>query len=83
MPDEESEALMSPSKRKKKQADELSAADTASTADSSIWDDESEADTVATAVDDGLPHPRVSPSGTPPLLPQYTSVVSKRKTKTI
>lgn len=51
---------MSPSKRKKKQVDEISLADTASTVDSSIGDDESEADTAATSVaDDGLPHPRV------------------------
>ncbi|OTA91646.1 hypothetical protein M434DRAFT_397040 [Hypoxylon sp. CO27-5] len=57
MPDEEPEALISPSKRKKKQVDEVSMADTASTA-GSIGDDESEADTVATTVDDGLPHPR-------------------------
>ncbi|KAI4865780.1 galactose oxidase [Hypoxylon rubiginosum] len=59
IPDEEPEGLMSPSKRKKKQVDEISLADTASTVDSSIGDDESEADTAATSVaDDGLPHPR-------------------------
>ncbi|KAI0136061.1 galactose oxidase [Hypoxylon sp. NC0597] len=57
MPDEDPEALISPSKRKKKQVDEVSMADTASTT-GSIGDDESEADTVATTVDDGLPHPR-------------------------
>jgi hypothetical protein len=51
------------SKRKKKQADEVSNADTESTEPSvaSTEDDESEADTAATSVvDDGLPHPRVS-----------------------
>ncbi|KAK6948577.1 hypothetical protein Daesc_010347 [Daldinia eschscholtzii] len=56
--DEEPSALVSPSKRKKKQLDEVSMADTASTAGSSISDDVSEADTTATTVDDGLPHPR-------------------------
>ncbi|KAI0175895.1 galactose oxidase [Hypoxylon sp. FL1284] len=55
MPDEEPEVLLSPSKRKKKQVDEVSLADT----DSSTGDDVSEADTAATSVvDDGLPHPR-------------------------
>ncbi|KAI0843141.1 galactose oxidase [Hypoxylon sp. FL0890] len=58
MPDEEPETLISPSKRKKKQADEASMADTASTAGSSVGDEESEADTTAISVDDGLPHPR-------------------------
>ncbi|KAI1804161.1 galactose oxidase [Daldinia bambusicola] len=66
--DEEPETLTSPSKRKKKQLDEVSIADTESTAGSSVWDNVSEADTVvttvseadatATTVDDGLPHPR-------------------------
>ncbi|KAI0890426.1 galactose oxidase [Annulohypoxylon maeteangense] len=55
---EELETPVSPSKRKKKQIDEVSIADTISTAESSTWDAESEADTVATTVDDGLPHPR-------------------------
>ncbi|KAI2614341.1 galactose oxidase [Hypoxylon fragiforme] len=55
---DESEVLVSQSKRKKKQVDEVSIPDTASTVDSSIGDEESEADTVATTVDDGLPHPR-------------------------
>lgn len=68
MPDEEPEALASPSKRKKKQVDEVSMADTASTAGSSIGDDVSEADTVATTVDDGLPHPRVCFSINPPFV---------------
>lgn len=56
---EEPEALVSPSKRKKKQIDEVSVADTTTTAESSTFDTESEADTAATTVDDGLPHPRV------------------------
>ncbi|KAI1209995.1 galactose oxidase [Annulohypoxylon truncatum] len=55
---EEPEALLSPSKRKKKQIDEVSIADTTTTAESSTWDAMSEADTVTTTVDDGLPHPR-------------------------
>ncbi|KAI0894912.1 galactose oxidase [Annulohypoxylon nitens] len=55
---EEPEALVSPSKRKKKQIDEVSVADTTTTAESSTFDTESEADTAATTVDDGLPHPR-------------------------
>ncbi|KAI1461974.1 galactose oxidase [Annulohypoxylon moriforme] len=55
---EEPEALVSPSKRKKKQIDEVSVADTTTTEESSTADTESEADTVATTVDDGLPHPR-------------------------
>ncbi|KAI0021060.1 galactose oxidase [Xylariomycetidae sp. FL0641] len=59
MPDEELEALRSPSKRKKKQAEEESTTDTASTAGSAAsGEEESEADTAATSVDDGLPHPR-------------------------
>lgn len=59
--DGEPGSVVSPSKRKKKQADEVSSIDTASIADSSsIYDDDvSEADTAATSVDDGLPHPRV------------------------
>ncbi|KAH9991852.1 galactose oxidase [Xylariaceae sp. FL0662B] len=62
MPDEP-EVLVSPSKRKKKQADEVSMADSASTTDSaSIADSATSADddgdTTATTVDDGLPHPR-------------------------
>ncbi|KAI1166942.1 galactose oxidase [Nemania serpens] len=58
--DGELDMLVSPSKRKKKQADEVSSMDTASIADSSSIDDDdvSEADTAATSVDDGLPHPR-------------------------
>ncbi|KAI1635582.1 WLM domain-containing protein [Biscogniauxia mediterranea] len=57
--DEEPEALLSPSKRKNKQVDEISVADTASTMGSTTFaDDESEAGTIATSVDDGLPHPR-------------------------
>ncbi|XDG06818.1 hypothetical protein ABKA04_006433 [Annulohypoxylon sp. FPYF3050] len=55
---EELEAPVSPSKRKKKQIDEVSVADTTTTAASLTFDTESEADTVATTVDDGLPHPR-------------------------
>ncbi|KAL7628874.1 Kelch repeat-containing protein 3 [Parahypoxylon ruwenzoriense] len=59
MVEEEPEILLSPSKRKKKQLDEVSMDDSASTVGSLVsWDDESEADTVATTVDDGLPHPR-------------------------
>ncbi|KAI0966834.1 WLM domain-containing protein [Xylaria arbuscula] len=57
--DGESERLVSPSKRKNKQAEEIASIDTASVADStSTGDDVSEADTAATSVDDGLPHPR-------------------------
>ncbi|TRX90152.1 hypothetical protein FHL15_008880 [Xylaria flabelliformis] len=57
--DGESEKLMSPSKRKKRQAEEIENTDTASIADSSSTDDDvSEVDTAATSVDDGLPHPR-------------------------
>ncbi|KAI5866955.1 galactose oxidase [Durotheca rogersii] len=54
MADEDPGALLSPSKRRKKQADEVSVADSVSTMDS----DQSEAETAATTVDDGLPHPR-------------------------
>ena len=57
------EELVSPSKRKKKQADEISNADSTSTESTSKFeDDESEASTAAMSVveDDGLPHPRVS-----------------------
>ncbi|KAI0426195.1 WLM domain-containing protein [Xylaria sp. FL1042] len=57
--DVEPERLVSPSKRKNKQAEEIASIDTASVADSlSTDDDVSEADTAATSVDDGLPHPR-------------------------
>ncbi|KAI1815371.1 galactose oxidase [Poronia punctata] len=58
---EPQEKLVSPSKRKNKQIDDLASIDSASTAPSSEFgDDDSEADTVATSVveDDGLPHPR-------------------------
>ncbi|KAH9909045.1 galactose oxidase [Xylariomycetidae sp. FL2044] len=58
MADEEPDVLVT-SKRKKKQADEVSNADSASTAESAAsGEEESEADTTATSVDDGLPHPR-------------------------
>ncbi|KAI1156079.1 galactose oxidase [Nemania diffusa] len=57
--DGEPEKLVSPSRRKNKQLDEVASIDTASIADSSSTDDDvSEADTTATSVDDGLPHPR-------------------------
>ncbi|GAP83554.1 putative kelch repeats protein [Rosellinia necatrix] len=57
--DEAPERLVSPSKRKKTQEDDATSIDTSSTADiTSIDDDVSEADTAATSVDDGLPHPR-------------------------
>ena len=65
--DDEPEKLVSPSKRKKKQEQEdVPNIDTASAADTSAMDDDvSEADTAATSVDDGLPHPRVSFLGSP------------------
>jgi hypothetical protein len=50
-----------PSKRKKKQVDEISNPDSEATEasmPSSSIDDETETDTVASSVDDGLPHPR-------------------------
>ncbi|KAI1357054.1 WLM domain-containing protein [Xylaria sp. FL0043] len=57
--DGEPEKLVSPSKRKNKQAEEIESIDTASVAESSSTDEDmSEADTTATSVDDGLPHPR-------------------------
>jgi hypothetical protein len=56
MPDEKQ--LLSPSKRKKKQADETSVAESESSTTTS--EEDTEADTTATSVDDGLPHPRVS-----------------------
>ncbi|KAI1425443.1 galactose oxidase [Xylaria sp. FL1777] len=57
--DGEPERLVSPSKRKNKQAEDITNIDTASVADSTSMDDDvSEADTAATSVDDGLPHPR-------------------------
>ncbi|KAK4128564.1 galactose oxidase [Parathielavia appendiculata] len=54
------EHLFTPSKRKKKQAaDEVSNADTASTAPSTASsEEEEETESAATTVDDGLPHPR-------------------------
>ncbi|KAI0136479.1 hypothetical protein BJ170DRAFT_727927 [Xylariales sp. AK1849] len=54
MPDDEQ--LRSASKRTKKQVDEESATDTASTTSPADTDDTD--DTAATSVDDGLPHPR-------------------------
>jgi hypothetical protein len=56
MPDEQQ--LLSPSKRKKKQADELSNAES-DTTPSTTSEEDTETDTTATTVDDGLPHPRV------------------------
>ncbi|KAI0465808.1 WLM domain-containing protein [Xylaria cf. heliscus] len=54
--DGEQEQLVSPRKSKKKEAEDI---DTVSVADTSSTDDDvSEADTAATSVDDGLPHPR-------------------------
>ncbi|KAK6071174.1 Kelch repeat-containing protein 3 [Seiridium cupressi] len=58
VPMADEEQIRSPSKRKKKQVDEELNADTASTIDSTFTEEESEADTTATPVDDGLPHPR-------------------------
>ncbi|KAK3310550.1 uncharacterized protein B0T15DRAFT_41666 [Chaetomium strumarium] len=61
MADEDSKAKpFTPSKRKKKQAgDEVSNADTASTARSTTPSEEEEVESsAATTVDDGLPHPR-------------------------
>ncbi|KAK4105289.1 galactose oxidase [Parathielavia hyrcaniae] len=54
------EQLVTPSKRKKKQgADEVSNADTASTAPSTAPSEEDEeTESATTTVDDGLPHPR-------------------------
>jgi hypothetical protein len=64
MEDEEpKEQQFTASKRKKKQgADEVLNADSASTAPSIVpsEEDEEETESVATTVDDGLPHPRVS-----------------------
>lgn len=67
MADEEpsKEQKFTPSARKKKQAaDEVSNADSASTAPSTVPAEEEEEteSAAATTVDDGLPHPRVSPS---------------------
>jgi hypothetical protein len=55
MPDEE---LVSPSKRKKKQVDEESTADSEATASTPATEEETDTDAAATPVDDGLPHPR-------------------------
>ena len=73
------EQLVSPSKRKKKQGDEISIADSDTTEWSSKFeDDDSETSTAATSVveDDGLPHPRVCH----PTQPNPTSyVVDKQR----
>ena len=64
------EQLVSPSKRKKKQADEISNPDSETTEWSAKFeDDDSETSTAATSVveDDGLPHPRVSHPAQPPM----------------
>ncbi|KAK1769669.1 hypothetical protein QBC33DRAFT_604805 [Phialemonium atrogriseum] len=60
MADEEVRQLMSPSKRNKKRADEVSTADSSEPTTPSVAgsEEEWEADTTATTVDDGLPHPR-------------------------
>lgn len=61
MEDEPKEQLFTESKRKKKQAaDEVSNADSASTAPSTAPSEEEEETESAATVDDGLPHPRVS-----------------------
>lgn len=67
MPDDDHPAKFTPSKRKKKQPQDEAAASEAGTdstapssSSSEIDYEESEADTVGTSVDDGLPHPRVS-----------------------
>ena len=68
MEDEEARAqLFTPSKRKKKQdADDVSVADSTSTAPSTVPSEEDEeTESAATTVDDGLPHPRVSPPSIP------------------
>ncbi|RYO88218.1 hypothetical protein DL766_009295 [Monosporascus sp. MC13-8B] len=54
------ESLVSPSHRKKKQVDEVSVADSATTESTMKSEEETEANTAATSVveDDGLPHPR-------------------------
>ncbi len=53
--------LVSPSRRKKKQADEISIADSTTTQLTFVSEDGSEASTAGTELteDDGLPHPRV------------------------
>jgi hypothetical protein len=79
MADEETkEQLFTPSKRKKKQgADEVSNADSASTAPSTTpSEEEEETESTATTVDDGLPHPRVS-SFPPFLLLSGTNGISQ------
>ncbi|KAJ4296000.1 Kelch repeat-containing protein 3 [Collariella sp. IMI 366227] len=60
MEEESKQRLFTESKRKKKQgADEVSNADSASTAPSMTpSEEEEETETVASSVDDGLPHPR-------------------------
>ncbi|KAI1344983.1 kelch domain-containing protein [Xylariaceae sp. FL0016] len=58
MPDDVPEEIRSPSKRKNKQVEDVPVADTESTAGSAFTEEESEVDTAATSVDDGLPHPR-------------------------
>ena len=65
MADEPQVQLTSPSKRGKKPADEVSVADSESTTPSTAGSEEdTDADTTATSVDDGLPHPRVCPPTT-------------------
>jgi hypothetical protein len=60
MDDEPKKQLFTPSKRKKKQDEEESVADSESLAPSTEGSEEDETETIATSVDDGLPHPRVS-----------------------
>ncbi|KAI9903163.1 hypothetical protein N3K66_002515 [Trichothecium roseum] len=58
---EEAEQAFTPSKRKKKQQDEMSEVSEPSSAATTIFDNsdaDTDAGTVATTVDDGLPHPR-------------------------
>lgn len=59
------EEVLSPSKRGKKKTAEATPEPTAPASVTSTEDDETETDTVATSVDDGLPHPRVSSTAFP------------------
>lgn len=59
MTEAEQRQLFSPSKRKKKVDEETESATSSTPSEGSLEDDEEETETVATSVDDGLPHPRV------------------------
>ncbi len=57
---DETQKFTPSSRKKKKQADEVSNADSESSTSITPEDDDMDTEAVASSIDDGLPHPRVS-----------------------